>query len=124
MDTTYASITHDHVSRAPRTDGWVWTSLVLLAASLAWTLFIFAYALVPDRCEYAQCVRSLAALILWFYPQALAALPTLGALGVLVRYRMRGNTRLPSIGMMIFAANVVLSAALLWYISTLPMEFR
>jgi len=89
MDTTYASITHDHVSRM-----------------------------------YAQCVRSLAALILWFYPQALAALPTLGALGVLVRYRMRGNTRLPSIGMMIFAANVVLSAALLWYISTLPMEFR
>jgi hypothetical protein len=122
MDTTRSMASP--APETPRTDGWVWASVGVLAASFCWTIFMFGYALVPDRCEYAQCVRSLATLIGWAYPQFLAALPTLAALGVLIRYQSRGNITLPRIGIGIFVANVALSAFLIWYISTLPLEFR
>jgi hypothetical protein len=108
-----------------QTDGWVVVSVTLLIASLTWTILMFIAALTGDRCdEYAQCLLSLQIYILWFYPHIIAAIPIAIALLILVRRYMQGERHMVAVGLATFGANVVLSAVLLFYLSTLPMEFR
>jgi hypothetical protein len=118
--------TNDVNDGVPRTDAWVWASIAILAASLAWTLLIFAYALTNDPCAWTndQCVLAFAAFAGWAEGQLLAAIPLVIALIILIRHAVRGNRRLPTIGFAVLAMNVVASAVLLWYLSTLPSYFR
>jgi hypothetical protein len=109
----------------PRTDAWVWLWTLVLTASLAWTIYLLVFAVRSDPCEDgAQCVLAFAVFGGWLMPQLLAAIPSAIGLVTLVRYAVRGNRGLPSVGLAVFVANVVTSATLLYYLSTLPSYFR
>ena len=111
---------------APSTDASVWLSGAVLALSLFWSLFVLSFVLASDpyTATRDQCVHAFFGFAIWFYPQLLATVPSVAALAILIRYALRGNRRLPGIGLWVFAANVVASTVLLWYMSTLPSYFR
>ena len=112
--------------RTPSTDAWVWISVAVLAVGLSWTSLVFAWTLTSDPCTWTrdQCTLALGAFVIWFWPQALALLPSVAALVILMRYAVRGNRRLPIAGMGMLVANSALSAVFLWYLTTLPFYFR
>ena len=112
----HPTATAGYQNRVPRTDAWVYLSVLVTAASFAWTFLTLGSASANPCYVEGECWGAIIGSMLWFWGQLLAAIPIVVALGILVSYASRGNRFLPVIGLSFFVSNVFFSIVFIAYL--------